>query len=108
LATLETAMGLFVQARKTVADGLKKSPKEPQLLDALIKVGIAGQDYAQAAMDAWAAICSCPTGGQGKWHLFLARFLAGGSDKQRAKAVVSLGLEVFPENEELKELDKKM
>jgi tetratricopeptide (TPR) repeat protein len=108
LATLEAAMGLLGDARKTIADGLKKSPKEPQLFDALIKMGIAGHDYAQAAMDAWAAIGSCPAGGEGKWHLFLARFLAGGGEKQRAKAVIRQGMDAFPENEDLKKLDKEI
>jgi len=108
LATVEMAMGFIGQARKTVSHGLGISPKEPQLYDALIKVGIAAQDYAQVAMDALAAIVACPTAGEGRWHLYLARFLAEGGEKQRAKAVIREGLDAFPENEDLKKMGAEL
>jgi len=108
MATVETAMGLLAQARKTVTRGLNVSPNEPQLHDALIKVGVAAQNHPQAAMDALAAIVACPKGGDGRWHLYLASFLAEGGEKQRARAVLREGLAAFPENEELRTMDREL
>jgi hypothetical protein len=59
-------------------------------------------------MDALAAIVACPKGGDGRWHQYLASFLAKGGEKQRARAVLREGLAAFPENEDLRTMDREL
>jgi len=87
-------------ARRVLEAGLDQNPQDLRLWEALVGHS-ARFDAARAAADAWDALQAVPDGGEGIWHLLVARTLEGQGDPEEAREVVRRGLEAFPGHPEL-------
>lgn len=101
LAELASQQGAYPTAREHLLRGLAASPRDPQLLHALVQLGVCHGDLDQAVQDALMAIQRCPAGGGGVWHRLVAYTLLQKGARAASLEMLELGLAAFPDQEDL-------
>lgn len=88
----------FDTARRLLEVGLDQNPKSTILWQALIDQSLANVDCTAAAKDSWDALAQIPSGGEGEWHLRVARALVARGDFENACTILEQGVDAFPKN----------
>ena len=104
LAELELRLNNFDAARKITLEAINISKNEPVMYNLLVKIELARNNHRQAAQDAMLGLKKCPNGGEGLWHRLAAVYLAQSGERNKAGAILNLGLKEFPDDPNLARL----
>jgi len=106
LSKILDSSGEMESARKVLEAGLDQNTKDIRLWESLVGLSAKYKDE-RVAHDAWHAILSIPTGGQGIWHQIVAHALLSSGDTEMALEVLDRGLNAMPDNTEIIEMKQK-
>ncbi|MDR2561563.1 MAG: glycosyltransferase [Holophagales bacterium] len=106
LSKILDSNGDMENARKVLEAGLDQNTKDLRLWESLVGLSAKYKDD-RVAHDAWHAILSVPTGGQGIWHQIVAHALLSSGDTEMALEVLDRGINAMPDNTEIIEMKQK-
>ncbi|MCL1894593.1 MAG: glycosyltransferase [Holophagaceae bacterium] len=107
LSKILEASGDTENARKILEAGLDQNTVDQNLWEALVGLSAKYKDP-RVTQDAWHAIMSVPTGGQGIWHMLVAHVLYRQGDIAEATKVLDMALVAFPGNFEIEDMKRKV
>lgn len=108
LSELELRTGNPSAARAALLAGLTRAPKDPALLDALVKLSVETQELSQVLQDCLLALARQPQGGLGLWHRLAALGHARRGEIGSAQQILDEGLRQFPGDAELASLRNRL